>query len=70
MNMSIFKICFSFLGRVWSRIDDVFSAVAGLPSYDEYVKHAKKKHPDKPILSKKEFIKSIQNASTKRPRCC
>lgn len=70
MKMYIFKKIFSFIARIWGKLDDAFSSVAGLPSYDEYAKHAKKKHPDKPLLSKKEFFESIQNNSSKRPRCC
>ena len=67
--INMLKDIFRFFARAYSKLDDAFSSIAGLPSYDEYVQHFKKEHPDQPPLSKKEFYLSIQKDSGKRPRC-
>ncbi len=34
----------------------------GIPDYDTYVAHMKEKHPDKPVMSYKEFFRERQEA--------
>ncbi len=42
---------------LYKRSDRFVHLLVGLPSYDKYVEHMKKNHPDKVPKSQKEFFK-------------
>lgn len=47
--------------------------IFGLPNYDQYVEHRKRKHPNEPIMSEKEyymFALKEKYESGKVNRCC
>ncbi|KEZ47606.1 YbdD/YjiX family protein [Metabacillus indicus] len=51
------------------------SLLAGVPSYEKYVEHMTKHHPDQPVQSRKEFFCEAQDArynakGGKVSRCC
>ena len=46
--------------------------VFGIPDYEAYVAHMAAQHPDKPVLSQREFFAFAidRKYSMKGPRCC
>jgi uncharacterized short protein YbdD (DUF466 family) len=46
--------------------------VTGESAYDAYVTHARRTHPDGPVLSRREFERDRQDRRDVRPgeRCC
>ncbi|MBS4171846.1 YbdD/YjiX family protein [Bacillus sp. FJAT-49736] len=47
--------------------------IFGLPNYDQYVAHRKRKHPNEPIMSEKEYYMYAlkeKYESGKVNRCC
>ncbi len=48
--------------------------MVGIPDYDNYVKHMRLCHPDKPIMNRKEFFLNRQKAryegTSHGGRCC
>ena len=37
--------------------------LVGVPDYDTYVQHMKDNHPDKPVMTYKEFFRERQQAT-------
>lgn len=46
--------------------------IIGAPDYDAYVAHATRCHPDRPVLSRDEFVRQRLDDKYSRPgtRCC
>jgi uncharacterized short protein YbdD (DUF466 family) len=46
--------------------------VTGESAYDRYVKHARAGHPDRPVLSRRQFERQRMDDRDARPqaRCC
>ncbi|WDL70410.1 KCU-star family selenoprotein [Helicobacter winghamensis] len=53
---------FSSLYKLYQRSDRFFHLLVGMPSYDKYLEHFKKNHPDKIPKSQKEFFKEAMEA--------
>ena len=51
-----------YLGQAAARM------LVGVPDYDTYVQHMKDNHPDKPVMTYKEFFRERQQASLRRRR--
>lgn len=45
------------LKRLYKKSDRFFHLLVGMPSYDKYLEHMEKNHPDKIPKSQKEFFK-------------
>jgi uncharacterized short protein YbdD (DUF466 family) len=46
--------------------------VAGETAYDRYVAHARREHPDQPVMSRRDFERARQDDRDANPRarCC
>jgi uncharacterized short protein YbdD (DUF466 family) len=46
--------------------------VSGESAYDRYVAHARREHPDEPVMSRRDFERWRQDDRDKNPRarCC
>lgn len=58
-----------------SRIDRMAAVVRriiGVPDYDRYVAHARRCHPDQPLMSRDEFMRQrmVERYSKPGARCC
>lgn len=53
---------FSKIAQIYKKSDRFFHLLVGLPSYDKYLEHMKKFHPDKIPKSQKEFFLQAQEA--------
>jgi uncharacterized short protein YbdD (DUF466 family) len=44
----------------------------GENAYDHYVEHARRQHPDAPVLSRREFERQRMDEQAQKPqnRCC
>lgn len=62
----------SKLKNLYQKSDRFVSLLVGMRSYDKYVEHMKIKHPDKEILSRREFFKEALEARYNggATRCC
>ncbi|GIN38916.1 YbdD/YjiX family protein [Heyndrickxia oleronia] len=61
------------LNPFFSKIGCNIKTIFGLPNYQIYVEHRKRKHPDEPIMSEKEyymFALKERYESGKVNRCC
>ncbi len=60
------------LRRLYQRSDRFINLLVGMPSYDKYVEHMRTKHPDRNILSRKDFFKEALEARYNggATRCC
>lgn len=58
--------------RFYHRSDRFINLLVGMPSYDKYVEHMKTRHPEREILSRKEFFKEALEARYNggATRCC
>ncbi|PFA20517.1 MULTISPECIES: YbdD/YjiX family protein [Bacillus cereus group] len=61
--------------RVWKIRKQFISLLVGVPSYETYVTHMKKHHPEETILCQKQFFAEAQEArfnakGGKISRCC
>ena len=56
------------LGRFASAV----RRIIGVPDYDRYVAHARRCHPDQPLMSRDEFTRQRMVERYSRPgaRCC
>jgi len=56
------------LGRVGWYVREVM----GENAYDHYVEHARRQHPDAPVLSRREFERQRLDEQAQKPqdRCC
>ena len=54
------------------RIASTIRAIAGMPDYDAYVAHLRRRHPDRHVPSEREFYDEfVQNRYGDGPtRCC
>lgn len=50
----------------------ILHRIIGAPDYDGYVAHARQAHPDRPILTRDEFVRQRLEDKYSRPgsRCC
>ena len=59
--MAILKDTFIAIYRLYKKSDRFFHLLVGMPSYDKYVEHMRKNHPDKIPKSQKEFFKEAMD---------
>jgi len=54
------------------QVAPVVRRIIGAPDYDAYVEHATRCHPDRPLLSRDDFVASRLADRYSRPgaRCC
>ena len=54
------------------RIATVVRRIIGVPDYDRYAAHARRCHPDQPVLSRDEFTRQrmVERYSKPGARCC
>ena len=48
--------------RIYQRSDRFLHLLVGMPSYDKYLEHMHKNHPDKIKKKKKEFFKEAMES--------
>ncbi|WP_242284023.1 YbdD/YjiX family protein [Bacillus cereus] len=63
------------LWQVWRERKRFISLLVGVPSYEVYVEHMKKHHPEEEVLCQKQFFAEAQEARInakggKISRCC
>ncbi|MHA7107944.1 YbdD/YjiX family protein [Bacillus sp. C-3-6] len=63
------------LWQVWEKRKRFISLLVGVPSYEVYVEHMKKHHPEEEIVCQKQFFAEAQEArfnakGGKILRCC
>lgn len=51
---------FGNLGKTGKYLGQAARMLIGIPDYDTYVQHMKDNHPDKPIMTYKEFFVSAK----------
>lgn len=51
------EIMLKTLGNMWRTRKQFISLLVGVPSYETYVTHMKKHHPDESILCQKQFFR-------------
>jgi uncharacterized short protein YbdD (DUF466 family) len=58
--------------RVLSGVRWYLREVSGESGYDRYVAHARRDHPDQPVMTRREFERRRQDEREARPRarCC
>lgn len=54
------------------RIAAVVRRIIGVPDYERYVAHARRCHPDQPLMSRDEFMRQrmVERYSKPGARCC
>ncbi|VTR25362.1 Uncharacterized small protein [Serratia fonticola] len=55
---------FGNLGQAGKYLGQAARMLVGVPDYDTYVQHMKDNHPDKPVMTYKEFFRERQDAAT------
>ncbi|PAF41494.1 KCU-star family selenoprotein [Helicobacter sp. 11S03491-1] len=50
------------LSQLYKKSDRFFHLLVGLPSYDKYLEHMRKNHPDKIPKTQKEFFIQAQDS--------
>ncbi|MGN4752224.1 YbdD/YjiX family protein [Bacillus cereus group sp. MYBK220-1] len=63
------------LWQVWRERKRFISLLVGVPSYEVYVEHMKKHHPEEEVLCQKQFFAEAQETrfnakGGKISRCC
>ncbi|GMR63899.1 TPA: YbdD/YjiX family protein [Bacillus anthracis] len=63
------------LWKVWGQRKHFISLLVGVPSYETYVEHMKKHHPEEDVVCQKQFFAEAQEArfnakGGKISRCC
>lgn len=63
------------LWQVWGERKRFISLLVGVPSYEVYVEHMKKHHPEEAVVCQKQFFAEAQEArfnakGGKISRCC
>lgn len=53
---------FGSLGKTGKYLGQAARMLIGIPDYDTYVQHMTDNHPDKPVMSYKEFFRERQDA--------
>ena len=63
---------FRFTRAHLDRVAAVVRRIIGVPDYDRYVAHARRCHPDQPLMSRDEFMRQRMVERYSRPgaRCC
>jgi uncharacterized short protein YbdD (DUF466 family) len=57
---------------VWRRLVQTARLCCGVPDYENYVRHLKRQHPERPIPDYASFFRERQNARYRGSggRCC
>ena len=57
---------------LWRRLVQTARLCCGVPDYDNYVRHLREKHPDRPVPDYATFFRQRQDARYGRGgfRCC
>ncbi len=55
---------FGNLGQAGKYLGQAARMLVGVPDYDTYVQHMKDNHPDKPVMTYKEFSASASKRAT------
>ena len=57
---------------LWRRLVQTARLCCGVPDYENYVRHLKRQHPDRPIPDYASFFRERQNARYRGSggRCC
>jgi uncharacterized short protein YbdD (DUF466 family) len=55
-------VMFGNLGKTGKYLGQAARMLVGIPDYDTYVQHMKDNHPDKPVMTYKEFFRERQDA--------
>lgn len=60
------------VGALLARAAAVVRRLAGMPDYAAYVEHARRCHPDRPVLSERDFFAEYLSAryADGPTRCC
>ncbi len=58
----IFSKIWREVRRIYQRSDRFLHLLVGMPSYDKYLEHMHKNHPDKIPKSQKEFFKEAMES--------
>lgn len=53
----LMHISFANITKIYQKSDRFLHLLVGMPSYDKYLEHMQKYHPDKIPKSQKEFFK-------------
>ncbi|MEQ5620080.1 YbdD/YjiX family protein [Providencia rettgeri] len=53
---------FGNLGKTGKYLGQAARMLIGIPDYDTYVQHMSDNHPDKPVITYKEFFRERQDA--------
>lgn len=53
----LMRISFANIAKIYQKSDRFLHLLVGMPSYDKYLEHMQKYHPDKIPKSQKEFFK-------------
>ncbi|EPL9569469.1 YbdD/YjiX family protein [Providencia rettgeri] len=53
---------FGNLGKTGKYLGQAARMLVGIPDYDTYVQHMSDNHPDKPVMTYKEFFRERQDA--------
>lgn len=71
-HLRLFARVFGQIRALYLRSDRLVSLLVGMRSYDKYVEHMRQKHPERKILSRREFFKEALEArySGGVNRCC
>lgn len=68
-------LMFNDLSRLGKYLGQAARLMVGMPDYDNYVEHMRRKHPGQPVMSYEEFFRERQEArygggKGKPFRCC
>lgn len=60
------------LGALLARVATVVRRLAGMPDYAAYLEHVRRCHPDRPVLSERDFFTEYLSAryADGPTRCC
>lgn len=60
------------VGELWRGARWYLREVTGESAYDKHVEHARRVHPDAPVVSRRDFERARQDERAARPqsRCC
>ncbi|CZE47307.1 KCU-star family selenoprotein [Campylobacter geochelonis] len=67
--MSWWGTKFEAIKKAYNNLDKAIYPLIGLPSYEKYLEHFKKNHPEGTPLSRKEFFKEAQDSKEKNIKC-
>lgn len=55
--------------QAYDSLDKALYPLVGLPSYQKYLEHFSKHHPDKTPMTRGEFFNAAQESRAKNPKC-